>query len=195
MKIGLIAQNLGISTNTIINWVKRYPNFFSGAAKSTNAKQRMFTDEDVLVLRTINHLRNEGVNLDAIEEELADGYRVEDSQAGIGGVQTRLVPAAAVESIVDASQLRSQLDNVTQERDRLLELLEEAREQEKELRSKLEAQQQDAQQKIEKLREDAQQKIDSLQSQLLDLYMRLGLAEGRLQEIDRGRDQAPPTSE
>ena len=137
----------------------------SDQARRVKSKQRAFTEDDLLILATIATLSTEGLNYENIRSRLEDGYRVEHPGAANFGVDTRMVPAAAVEQIIDATEIKTELAQVKAERDKLLEMIE--REQSE--------------------KRDLQSKIDLLQNEIRQLSERLGRAEGRLEERDKKR--------
>lgn len=174
MKTGDIVKHFGISESTVRRWTKEYEEFFSDSP----GRQRSFTHSDFLVIATIKELANQNLPFAHIRQRLADGYRIEDNAAyGAGYTDGRMVPAAAVEQIIDGTELRVQLEQITYERDRLLETIQTLRTAQVELEEKYE----------ERLNEkDAQLRL--LQDRIADLQRELGRAEGELsyrREIDK----------
>lgn len=164
MKTGDLVKQFGVSDTTIRRWVAEFEGFLSDDAKKTNSRQRVFNSSDFLVLATIHALSSENLPLSMIQERLAEGYRVEDTASStVGYSDGRMVPAAAVEQIVDATELRVEIESLKRERDRLLELLDQER----------------------NISHDKDQRIDVLQTEIKTLLRELGRAEGRLEQIDR----------
>jgi len=164
-KIGQVASMLGVTLNTLKNWQDRYPDYFSKSALGQGVSQRVFTESDILTAATIAKLRADKLDFDAIGEQLEDGYRVDSPQVANFGVDMRMVPAAAVEQILDSTEIKTALAQVTAERDKLLELLEKSDEEKRELYARVEA----------------------LQDQIGELRERAARAEGRLEEKDKRR--------
>jgi DNA-binding transcriptional MerR regulator len=166
MKTGDIVKHFGISESTVRRWVKEYEEFFSDSSN----RQRSFTSSDFLVIATIKELANQNLPMSHIRQQLAQGYRVEDTVAQTAGyTDGRMVPAAAVEQIIDATQLRVALEQVTYERDRLLETLE-----------MLEKSKSDLEEKYEERISEKDQQLQSLQEKISELQRELGRAEGEL---------------
>lgn len=170
MKIGQVSTLLGVSEPTIKSWIERYSEQFSDGAKKGSGLQRVFTDQDILVLATIAHARNAGENFDHIGTRLKNNDLVDNPSAANFGVDTRMVPAAQVDTIIESSQQRlelerqlatisSELESISQERDRLLSALETERTEHR-------------QQLVEK-----DQKIETLHQQIAELKERVGRAE------------------
>lgn len=134
MKTGDIARLLGVSSTTIREWIARFPDFFS----EQRTKQRQYTEADMLTLATIANLSADGHSLAEIENKLATGYRVEHPGVSNLGIDTRMIPAAAVEQMIDASELRTELEITKSERDKLAELLEVERGEHQNTRKELE---------------------------------------------------------
>lgn len=130
MKSGDLAKLLGVSAKTIRVWSDAYDDLLT----VQKTKQRVFTEEDILVLSTVATLYHDGHSHPAIREKLDQGYRVEDPSVANFGVDTRVVPAAAVEQLIDGAEMRVELERITNERDRLLELLESERDENKSLK-------------------------------------------------------------
>jgi len=124
MKIGETATLLGVSDNTVRNWVSEFEDFFSPNARKERGRQRTFTEADVLVLATIATLRNDALEFSEIQKRLNAGFRVEHPGVANFGVDTRMVPTAAVEQLIDATELRIELEQVRVERDKLLDMIE-----------------------------------------------------------------------
>lgn len=165
MKTGEIASLLGVSDKTIRNWVERFENFLSAEAKRVGSRQSAFTEEDIVILATIKELSAEGLSYDAINERLVSGYRTENPGTASFAIDRRVVPAAAVEQIIDSTAIKIELEQVKSERDRLLTVVEKQQIQEKELREEL----------------------NRLQDKIAELMLRLGKAEGRLEELDKSK--------
>lgn len=162
MKSGDLARLFGVSPETVRQWTEVYAEFLTGNAQAKNTRHRLYMESDILVLATVARYSADGLSRAHIREKLLAGERVEHPGVANFGVDTRMVPAAAVEQLIDATELRIELEQIKAERDKLLELLEreraEHREREEALRTELKA---------------VQEKIAALQREL-------GRAEGEL---------------
>src|SRR5690606_19128919 len=78
---------------------------------------RSYSEEDAQVLATINYLVNTGLNHEAIAKQLASGERVDH-------LDTRMIPVHGAQQIIDASEIRHELEIMRAERDKLSELIE-----------------------------------------------------------------------
>lgn len=184
MKTGDLERKFGVSGTTIRRWTETYKEFLSIEARGHDSRQRTITESDYLVLATINKLSNERASTEEIKTKLREGFRVEvEDIATIGYVDSRLVPAAVVEQVIDASELRIELAIVAKERDKLLVLLEK-------VQDKLEATEEKLAvvEKESRLREEAlRHEKESLEKELRELMLRVGKAEGKLEEIEYNR--------
>jgi len=173
MKTGDLVRQFGVSSKTINRWVEEFEEYLSESARKVGTRQSVFNSDDFLVLATVHELSAGGLNFKGIHDRLAEGYRVDDTRASTVGYEDgRTVPAAAVEQLVDAAEIRAALERVTSERDKLLEMLETERDEHR------------------RARED----LKELQTQVVQLQRELGRAEGRLEEIEynrRPRDKDP----
>lgn len=168
MKTGDIEKQFGVSGTTIRRWVTEFKSFFSDSAVKKDSRNRSYTADDFVVLATIHSLSAQNFPYDAIREKLESGYRVEESVSQtVGYTDGRMVPAVAVEQIIDSTTVRVELEALKIDHARLMEELE-----------------------SERARvADRDQKIQVLQDRIADLQHKLGLAEGRLGEIDRQQNQ------
>lgn len=152
MKIKELLQKLGTTNTSLARWIAEFGDYFSEGAK---LRHREFTHDDLNTLATVAKLSQDGMNYDAIREKLATGYRDEFAAANFG-VDTLMIPAAAVEQIIDSTEIRSELEAIRLDHARLL---------------------------AETQRKD--ERIDTLQQRIAELERALGKAEGRLQEIEK----------
>jgi len=166
MKTGDLEKRFGVSGTTIRRWIEAFGDFLTDDAKKVEMRQRRFTEEDYIVLATINSFSKTGFPFAHIKEKLSEGYRIDDPTAAtVGYTDGRLVPAAAVEQIIDSVEIRVELEQVKAERDKLLELADNYRQENKELRGE----------------------VKDWQKQVIELQREIGRLEGRLEEIDRNR--------
>jgi DNA-binding transcriptional MerR regulator len=76
MRTNDIAESLGISRHTVIDWSKRYGEFLSDDASPPKGTTRAFNLQDLLILRRVNELtknKNHDEIHDIIESDVADG--------------------------------------------------------------------------------------------------------------------------
>lgn len=177
MKTGDLVKKFGVSDATIRRWASTFNTFLS----TGEGRHRNFTYDDFLVMATIHQLSGQGYTLELIQQKLKDGYRIEENSIDqIGYPDGRMVPAAVVEQVIDASEIRVQLEQIKSDRDRLITLLQQAQE-------KLDQMEREARQREEAIRREKDTQIEALQSEIKELQRALGRAEGRLEEIERTR--------
>jgi len=162
MKTGDLSKLFGVNEATIRNWTEQFSGFLSNSARKINTGQRMFDESDMLVMATVASLRNENVSLEDIQHRLEAGERVEHPGVANFGVDTRMVPAAAVEQIIDATELKTELAQVKAAYQQALEILDRERVQHGQAREKFE------------------NKIDALQEEIKKLQREIGQLEGEL---------------
>lgn len=73
-KTGPVAKALKVHENTIRDWSDKYQDLLSPRATSG---RRKFTPDDLLLLATINDLRDKGLSFDAIRDALEAGQRID----------------------------------------------------------------------------------------------------------------------
>jgi DNA-binding transcriptional MerR regulator len=171
MKTGDLERQFGVSRQTIYNWIEHFSQYFGDGAKGLRSKQRIFDSNDYIVLATIAELSREGMSYAAIAKQLQQGYRVDDPSAvTVGYTDGRMIPAAAVEQLVDAAEVRTYLAQVTADRDKLLEMLAEEKQ----------------------AHQVSREKVQSLQDEIARLQRELGRAEGELayrRELEKRHQQ------
>jgi DNA-binding transcriptional MerR regulator len=72
LKVGEIAKQFGVTTNTIRNWSKRYTEHLSDSANPPGGGERLFTTRDVNVMAYIQSAMNEGMNHNEISVRLGE---------------------------------------------------------------------------------------------------------------------------
>ena len=72
LKVGEIAKQLGVTTNTVRNWCKRYAEHLSYSANPPGGGERLFNTQDVNVLTYIQSAMNEGMNHHEIAVRLGE---------------------------------------------------------------------------------------------------------------------------
>lgn len=168
MKTGDIARKLGVSSKTVRDWVIEFSEHFS----ESKTKQRIYTAEDYAILATIAKYSHEGHNLKSIREKLEDGERVSPEDDITYGLDTRMVPAASVEQMIDATEIRISLERVTYERDKLFEDM-------RGLQQKLEDQRQAYETKLESQRQTYESKMGEMEKDIRKMLERIGRAEAQ----------------
>lgn len=162
MKTGDIARYFGVSERAVQRWVKEFEKYLT----PSNTRHRVYSDDDMRVLAVVAKYSHESKTYDEIRERLEAGERVESEDlTPLYGSDTRMIPAAALEATLDATEIRVELESVKLERDRLIEDLEAER----------------------SAHDQTRQKVEELQNQLAALQRELGRAEGRLEEKDKPR--------
>ena len=82
-----IRRRYGISSNTVLNWIREYPQHFSDGALGKQGAHRIFNEHDELVFNTIDWWRNragERMTAAQIDEELtAKRYIMEFPQQSL----------------------------------------------------------------------------------------------------------------
>lgn len=162
MRSGDLAKLFGCSLTTIQNWCHEFDDYLI----PSKSKHRVYTEADVLTLATVAKLSTDGLNYSAIRERLKEGYRVDNPSEANFGVDTRMIPAAAVEQIVDSTGLRVELEAVKNERDLLAASVNELKQELSRMR-----------QNYDTKEAERNQKIDTLQEQIRQLERDLGRAE------------------
>lgn len=170
MKTGDVAKLFGVSNTTINQWQRR----FAGYLSEKKGRQRIYDQNDVLVLATVARLSADGHSLAEINNQLEDGYRVEDVGAANFGIDHRMIPAAAVEQIIDAAELRTELEQVKAERDKLAVFFQNA---------------QETAAKWEEKHNESSAKITELQDKIATLERQLGRAEVKAEQLDELKEQ------
>ena len=172
MRTGDLAKQFGVSNTTVQEWSRLYSDFLS----PKRGVQRVYDENDLLVLATVAYYRHQSESHEDITARLERGERVDDAGTANFGIDTRMVPAAAVEQIIDGTEMRVELELVKQERDQLAETLKRAEERYEKLQDTSK----------EELRE-AREETSKLLQEIARLQNELGRAQGEL-EYRRSRD-------
>lgn len=174
MKTGDLGKLFGVDSKTITNWTKEFGEWLSDGAQGKAGRHRIFDQSDFVVMATIAELtQKQKLPYSAVHDKLAEGYRVEDPTAETVGYEDgRTVPAAVVEQIIDATEIKTQLSQVTAERDALQRQLEEMT-----VRAA----------RYENERDASNAQVQELLKQIAELERELGRLEGRQQERDKRR--------
>src|SRR5215470_17720668 len=75
-KTGDIAIRFGLHPDTVRDWIDMFEDFFSVGARRGSGTQRVFTEQDEIVINTINELRKQRVDFEVIRARLAGGERL-----------------------------------------------------------------------------------------------------------------------
>lgn len=144
MKMSKVAKMIGVDRRTIYNWVthESLEHLFSEGAK--NEGDRELSEQDIFVINTINHLRqNITTDWDEIAERIEEGYQVTDLSIGAVDVDTGKTPL----------QQFTRTLAIAQERDAALKQLEEAQKELREIESRYET-------KLDELRDHYEAKLE-----------------------------------
>jgi DNA-binding transcriptional MerR regulator len=113
MRIGKVAQALGVDSKTVTNWTNRpeLARFFSpSATDKRRGTDRDITEDDLYVLNTVRTLRatmsRRNTDWDSIAEQLATGYRDSQLPAAAATVDTGLSMLAHTERVLITIQER-----------------------------------------------------------------------------------------
>jgi len=118
MKMSKVAKMIGVDRRTIYNWVTHESllHLFSEGAR--NEGDRELDEQDIFVVNTINHLRqNVTTDWEEIAEKIEEGYQVTELSIGATDVDTGKTPL----------QQFTRTLALAQERDAALKQLEEVR--------------------------------------------------------------------
>lgn len=159
-----VGEKLGVSDTTIADWIAHYSEYFSNSATKTG-RARSLTENDLDILATIANASHDGLNRDDITEKLAAGDRIEFTGT-ILGTDTRMIPAAAAESMIDATEIRTELEITKSALNKALNTIETERK--------------DHKKELHEASESYKSEVQDLQKQIAELQHKLGLAEGEL---------------
>ena len=162
MRSGELAKLLGVADQTLLNWMKQpeVKHFFSREALGVaGSVQRIYTEEDAIILNSIRELRSNGTNdWQEIAKSLSDGFRNLEFPKNALITDTRVIP-------VPMAEQATQLAQVLQERDSALERAAElARE-------------------LEDERVGRKKDNEQAQAELRRLEREIGKLEGRMEEM------------
>lgn len=164
MKAGELAVALGVSRDTLYAWVKR-PElaryFSSGAVGEGGSAHRVFSENDVAILSTINHLRytEKVTDWEAIAAYLDSGQRFTEFPQNAISADPRTIPIQQAEQSAKAMATLA-------ERDAALLRVRELEGEIERLRSEL-----------EKQRERSDNKIEALLREIAELRYQMGKME------------------
>ena len=162
MRSGELAKLLGVADQTLLNWMKQ-PEikalFSREALGEAGSVQRIYTDEDAVLLNTIRDLRANGLNdWQEIAKLLADGMRQREFPKNALITDTRVIP-------VPMAEQATQLAQVVQERDSAMERVVELTQQ------------------LDEERAERRRDNELAQAELRRLEREIGKLEGRIEEM------------
>lgn len=162
MRSGELAKLLGVADQTLLNWMKQ-PEikalFSREALGEAGSVQRIYTDEDAVLLNTIRDLRANGINdWQEIAKLLADGMRQREFPKNALITDTRVIP-------VPMAEQATQLAQVVQERDSAMERVVELTQQ------------------LDEERAERRRDNELAQAELRRLEREIGKLEGRIEEM------------
>lgn len=196
MKMSKVAKMIGVDRRTIYNWVthQSLEHLFSEAAR--NEWDRDLDENDIFVINTINHLRqNVTTDWEKIAEKIEEGYQYTDFSIGAVDVDTGKTPL----------QQFTRALAVAHERDVALRKLEEVQKQLQEIEArhearvdhlreqyeaKVEEERRRAKEDVEGERKRSMQEMERLLREIADLRYQIG----RL-ESESGKSDQPSTND
>jgi DNA-binding transcriptional MerR regulator len=162
MRSGELANILGVADQTLLNWIVRpeINELFSREARGeAGSVQRIFTDEDAVLLNTIRQLRSNGTkNWQEIAKVLADGTRIREFPKNALITDHRVIPIPMAEQATQLAQVLQERDSALERVNRLAQALEEEKSEHKKDNEKA-------------------------QSELRRLEREIGKLEGRIEEM------------
>jgi hypothetical protein len=107
MDMGKAARFIGVDRNTLRNWVERpeLAKLFSAGTREPNSRQ--FDERDLFVANTINRLREQRMEWDAIADKISSGYLDTELSPAAVEVDSGLSMLQATSKMIE---LRSQVD-------------------------------------------------------------------------------------
>jgi DNA-binding transcriptional MerR regulator len=188
MKTGELAKLLGVSDQTLINWMSRpeIKPFMSEAALGEGGNtQRIYTESDVLVLNTVRMLRTVGSqDWNEIQKELEQGRREQEFPQNAIITDTRTIPMPQAKQAADYAVVVYERDSARELAKELKAQLEEAVQRARELEDKY-------QEKVQQLDDKYQEKVQQLieqhkqeESEIREKYEKLLREIGRLEGIN-----------
>ena len=132
MRSGEVADMMGIDSQTILNWTREpdVAGFFSEAARGEGVKQRIYNEDDVLILNTIHHLSSDlrdgkKIDWEAISGQLGIGYRYNVMPNNTLTRDPRSVPMDMVKSFTvgELAKKDAELARIAGERDAALQMV------------------------------------------------------------------------
>jgi len=109
-RTGEVADSIGVSDETIRQWTDKdeFVAYFTKDARGINRRSRRYSQDDVLILNTINYLRNQdsGITWREIADRLETGFRHDEfPSSDIAGVTTKIPYREAEQSAKAAATM------------------------------------------------------------------------------------------
>lgn len=167
---------VGVDRRTIYNWVthESLEHLFSERAR--NEGDRELNEQDIFVVNTINHLRqNVTTDWEEIAEKIEEGYQVTDLSIGAVDVDTGKTPL----------QQFTRMLAIAQERDIAIKQLEEVRKELREIETHYETKFDELRQQYEKkLGEEQQRRREEVERLMRDASEREGKLQRELGKLE-----------
>jgi|GEM_PF-5292512 len=169
-KTGDVVRQLGINRDAISRWMRHFKDFMS----PQEGRNYRITNDDFVVLATIKELSDKNLRLDDIYTKLSDGYRVKELDAYVLPID--MIP---LKQAVDATNIKAELEILTNERDRLLDMVQD-------LQANLDmqtAKMEELQNKLDTVRDDMYEKNKEEREKILTLTERAARAEAQVEML------------
>jgi DNA-binding transcriptional MerR regulator len=118
-KIGDVANFLDVSGQTVKNWVSAFPDYFSESAQRNFSKR--FTPQDLERLIEIQTLRNQGRQLDEINDLLPSALGTGNGDGSFSSQVDFILKGKGVMTERDAEALMEMLDTTIQAKEEVVE--------------------------------------------------------------------------
>jgi DNA-binding transcriptional MerR regulator len=174
MKTGELAKILGVSDQTLLNWMSRSeisPFMSEAALAQGGSTQRLYLESDVLVLNTIRMMRAKGVdNWDEIRDFLESGQREQEFPQNAIVTDMRTIPILQAKQAADYAVLVHERDAALELAKRLESQLEAAIQREKDLVEKYDQSRTELEEKFEQSRTELEEKYQEKEQKLIEEY-------------------------
>lgn len=131
MRSGELAKILGVADQTLLNWMKQpevNPYFSREALGAAGSVQRIYTEEDAVILNTIRELRSNGTtDWREIGKMLADGFRKQEFPKNALITDTRVIPVPMAEQATQLAQILQERDSALERATELAQALDDER--------------------------------------------------------------------
>lgn len=171
MNVSELARYFNVAHTTIAKWLVEFADYLSHGATREETTEKTFSEDDLSVLATIARLSKQRKPYGEIHKALKTGERVEFTDARYG-MDTQVLPRVAVDSMLDATALRTELDRAKMLLDQAQARI-----------AELEAQRDKHAQHVEDLQSRHMDKIESLLREIAELKAQVATAEGELKHL------------
>ncbi len=197
MRTGELAKTLGVSDQTLINWMSRpeISKFMSESALAQGGNtQRIYLESDVLILNTVRMMRAKGVdNWDEIRDLLDSGYREQEYPQNAIVTDNRTIPMLQAKQAADYAVVVHERDAAIELANRLEDQLKAAIERERELRESLDQARKELErkyeEKAEKLADEYKGRESELRTKYENLLREIGRLEGAIEATNAQRKE------